>query len=146
MKKKVEDVRVKTKKEKRWLPYHYSEAEINTLGKVLASLSVRCVEMNQDLETMKAEHKSAEKDKEREVTAEEGKRNEMAGNIKRGFESRDIECEIRYDYDTNIKTIVRLDTGEVIEDGIIPEYERQIALPLEDPESQKELDDVAANG
>lgn len=48
--------------------------------------------------------------------------------VSSGFEFRGIKCETKIDYTLNRKTTVRLDSGEIVKEGPIPESERQIEI------------------
>jgi len=45
-------------------------------------------------------------------------------------ERRMIECKWEYDYSRNVKTLIRLDTGEMVEESVLSENEKKIPLPL----------------
>lgn len=45
--------------------------------------------------------------------------------VSSGKEFREIECKIDYDWDKRIKSVVRTDTGVIVEEDIIPESELQ---------------------
>ena len=54
--------------------------------------------------------------------------------IKEGMEKRPVECEYHFNFDENSKSLVRKDTGEIVQDGIaITPEERQILIENEKP-------------
>ena len=52
----------------------------------------------------------------------------LAENIQSGYEYREVSCSIQYDFDRRVKTIARMDTGElIIEEVLTPdEYQQEI--------------------
>jgi hypothetical protein len=53
---------------------------------------------------------------------------ELAGIIESGIEHRDIECVWQYDWRTNLRHLIRTDTGEVIDTSIIPPDKKQMDM------------------
>ncbi len=66
----------------------------------------------------------------------------LATKVKDGYEYRNIDCEKIFDYDTRLKTLMRLDLGEVVRTVPMTADELQVPLPLEEP--KEELAEVAA--
>ena len=54
--------------------------------------------------------------------------NILARDISNGYEYKDVDCVWDYDYTSGIKTLWRLDTGEVVKKENISASERQNAL------------------
>ena len=50
--------------------------------------------------------------------------------VNNGVESRKVDCEIVYDWETNIKTLTRLDTQEELWETKIEPSERQTKIKL----------------
>jgi hypothetical protein len=66
----------------------------------------------------------------------------LAGKLRDGYEYRDIKCEETKDYIHGLVTLVRLDTGEVVNERAMTVDERQQTLPISDkpPEDGDEPD------
>ena len=62
-----------------------------------------------------------------------------------GFEYRDMDCQIHYDWDSGVKLILRPDNGDVVEEAIITEAEKQedaLEQQKESEEKAKQEEDV----
>ena len=53
----------------------------------------------------------------------------LAGNVDRGYEYRNIQCEVTYDFEAGTMIVIRLDNFEILETGEIPENKRQMEIP-----------------
>ncbi len=51
-----------------------------------------------------------------------------ATKVKDGYEYRNIDCIIAYDYEAKTKTITRIDTGEIVRESTMTNDELQIPL------------------
>ncbi len=54
--------------------------------------------------------------------------NKLSRIIEAGKENREIECEWIFDYERTMKTLVRRDTGEIIESDKLTQDEMQMEL------------------
>lgn len=66
--------------------------------------------------------------KKAEIQEQETKVLIFSEKINNGYEFRDVECEIVYDFDIKIKRWYRKDTGEVEKEDIISDRELQEEL------------------
>ena len=64
--------------------------------------------------------------------------------ISTGKECRIVECEVKYDFQEKTRTWVRLDTGEIAKQDIIPEEDIQEEIDLQAKEQEK-ANEKAAN-
>ncbi len=65
-----------------------------------------------------------------EIEGHEAKINLLSQKISSGMEYRMVECSIEYDWNNKTRTWVRLDTGEIAKDDIIPESMLQQKMSL----------------
>jgi len=63
---------------------------------------------------------------------------DLIEKVNTGEEMREVECEWRYEWTSNTKVLVRLDTGEEIDKRPIEADERQATLPEEKGEEETE--------
>lgn len=56
----------------------------------------------------------------------------LARKINNGYEYRDVECQVQFDYMKNSAVTIRLDTMETIETRAMTDEERQLGLPIEE--------------
>lgn len=56
----------------------------------------------------------------------------LARKINNGYEYRDVECRLDFDYKKNSVAIVRLDTMETIETRAMTDDERQLGLAMDE--------------
>ena len=99
-----------------------TEPEIKAAGKELAEALNHKTRIENELETFKQQKKA-------EVAAIDAiiARNTVLVNSEKEF--RTVECEQRYDFDNALKTITRLDTGEIVRSEAITNAERQQLMP-----------------
>lgn len=115
---------IREKKEKRFLRYEFTPQE-------LKERSVRLAKVNREIGEAEAERAKSKKQLDDKIKELEGERSSLSTKVIDGSELRHIECKIVYDYDNDSKTVIRLDTGEQVETGIIPEHERQTELEFD---------------
>jgi hypothetical protein len=64
------------------------------------------------------------------------------------FEMKNVDCEVRKNFETNTVTVIRTDTGEVVRERALTAEERQLMLELEkketEPPAQESLPDLDA--
>ena len=68
--------------------------------------------------------------KKAEIQESDGVIARLSEAINNGYEYRDVECRIAYDFQAKIKTWYRTDTGEVEKQDIISEGELQEEMSL----------------
>lgn len=96
-------------KTRRWLKYAFSPTEITSFSQDLASRV-------QSLNRLEEEKKEIADSFKARMSAEGAKINQISLWITNGFDFRDIDCEVQYHTPkTGVKSIVRLDTGELVE-------------------------------
>lgn len=61
----------------------------------------------------------------------------LSNNIYSGKETRNVECRMDYDWPAGKKTLVRLDTGEVVREEVISDFERQQHMEFVERENGK---------
>lgn len=99
-------------------------------------------ETHEKLALERETQKEAKADMKQRLEELEQKRNTLARIVQRGKEDRLIDVEIKADDAQGIARVVRLDTGEVVEERPLSVGERQLGLslvpgPLEDPTGPK---------
>lgn len=120
------NVRPVEKTEKRQLAVQFTDDELQAIGLQLAA-------QHQEIAKFNGEKKRAAdlwKDKIDEATAEAGR---LATNRINGYEYRYVDCTTTFDFAKLTRRTVRLDTGEMIEEGPMTEEEQKLAqMALED--------------
>jgi len=106
------------------LRYSFTPEERQQLGQALAQSLAEQQGTQEEFETIKAQYKS----KLAEVS---GKVNSIANKVRSGYEMRTFKVEKRMDLKTGKLTIARMDTGEVVEERLLYESERQLGLTVE---------------
>jgi len=91
--------------------------------------------MKTDLAAITSELRSKEEEKravasqfKSEIDGLVARTNVLADKINNGYEFRPIECDIDKDMDSKIMTVIRRDTGEVIEQRPLQDHELQSEL------------------
>ncbi|GEM_PF-5743378 len=107
---------------KRYLKHTFTEPEMLSFRDTLASTICELSQLEDEKKTVTSQY--AAKINEKKATS-----NMAAQNIRNGYEFRDIECDIFYDLKRRMKTIVRKDTGEFIEELPMTAEELQCSLP-----------------
>lgn len=96
----------KSKTEKRFLTYHFTNEEKQNLGEDLA-------DMNQSKKRLTNELKSLTNAKKAEISKVEERMEELSDKIRTGEEGREIECNVIFHFPKeDMKIITRKDTGE----------------------------------
>lgn len=104
-----------------WCKYKFNEEEMRKIAETLAHKT-------QELEEIEEEKKavvSAFKERSDRVSAEQ---RAAARKYKDGYEMRNIECEVRRDYEAGIIRYIRVDTGEEVLRAQMTMAERQLTL------------------
>lgn len=123
----MEDEKKHRKEIRKWLDVDYTPEEISDMSMELA-------QKTGELRTKEENKKSAMSQLKSEIDALSARTNELSLKIVSGKENKNVKCEIEYNYETNKKSITRLDTLEVIFFGDIPEDEKQMEMDLKDDE------------
>ncbi len=114
---------IEREKTKRYLRYTFNDDEKKELAKEMAQAVVERDTATAEMETVKAQF-------EGRITKAEGEITLNAGKINSGYEMRHIECEVTKDYKKGRVTVVRLDTGELVEDRPMTGEEKQVQIPV----------------
>ena len=114
-----------SQQQQHWLAVSLTDEEVLEKARSLAHLQ-------QELEAVEQEKKAeAQKFKDR-IENIEGTIASRAKEIRDGVEFRNVECELRFDWDTNTARTVRLDTMEVINERAITAAERQMGFDADE--------------
>lgn len=106
----------------RELRVNLSDEEKVAYGKELGDV-LHGIAVEDEKKTLAAElHKAAVKPLESRVT-------ELGKCLRNGWEERFVECEVSLDFRTGSVSVIRLDTGEVIESRGMTAEERQMDIP-----------------
>lgn len=109
--------------------HDFSETEKGELGIKLAGLTQEKTRTEEE----KKVHMSQWTNKVKTI---QGSITEVSQRISAGFEMRDTECEVRYDWKKGDKTYTRKSDGKVLETRKIEEHERQQRLFEEEKEKR----------
>lgn len=109
----------------RYLEYKFTKAEITEIA---LSLAIKTGER----QTAEDQKKSANSQFKSQIDGLTADINLLSNHVVAGFEMRNVKCEAEFWYDDNIKRIARIDTGEIIWAGAIPEHEKQVEMSFEE--------------
>lgn len=84
------------------------------------------------------ELKAYQADKKSSIQQLEGQINYQSELIRRGYDYKDVECSVEFNFKTGVKTITRLDSGLVIAEDPIHPSELQTSL-LDHDETDAEV-------
>jgi len=115
----------KVKETTEWLRYDFSNDELLDKARELgrAGQEISCLESQLD---------SVKKDLNAKIAALEATRGMLGNHVTSGYEMRNLKCEIRYnDPEDKTKTVVRVDTGEVIRTAKMESHELQEEIDFE---------------
>lgn len=116
---------------KRSLRYEFTNPERMQLGRDLAEAMTRSSQVDSDLTRVKTDFKAR-------LSALESEMHSLRDKINTGYEIRDVECEWRFDDPKpNQKSLVRIDTGTVVEVQPMSEQEKQVELPFGEGDESK---------
>jgi len=118
---------VRTEKCARYLRYNFTEWESKEIAAELAQAVL-------DKKGAEAELKNFKTEVTNHITIAEGKIEANSEYIRSGYKMKNVDCEIRLDYDAGMVTVVRMDTGEEIETRLMAEDECQIPMDLQEKE------------
>lgn len=102
-----------------------SDHEIRTMGQDLARSNAQKDEAEERKKAVDAQLKS-------EIESHATRSLSLARTINNGYQYKDVDCAMRFDYLTNTVTTVRTDTGEVIESRAMTTEERQVELTFDE--------------
>lgn len=105
-----------------------SDQEIRTMGQELARANAQKDEAEERKKAVDAQLKS-------EIESHATRSASLARTINNGYQYKDVECVMRFDYVTNTVTTVRTDTGAVIDTRAMTTEERQVELKFEDEDT-----------
>lgn len=95
-------------------------------GKELAEATNELKELEDDKAQIVSDFKA-------KITAIEARVGVLSNKLRSGYEFQDVPCELRFDTpEAGQKQIVRLDTKEVVSNGVMSEEEKQRNLALEE--------------
>lgn len=103
------------------LPVKLTDAELLARGRESGELALAIQQVHDELAAAKIAAKEKLKvfgDRDRELDRQ----------LRSGTEDRDVECELRFDFDAGIVRTVRLDTDEVVSERDVTDEERQSTL------------------
>lgn len=100
------------------LPVKLDDDELLERGRML-------VENMRKTATAEAERKAENDRRKGDIELLEGVTSKISIAISTGTEDRDVECEQRKDYTHGTVTIVRMDTGELVDQRVMTADERQ---------------------
>lgn len=106
---------------KRYLKYVFTEEEKKLMGSDLAQKFAIHTEAEGRLKSVSTQIKS-------EISTIESQMASISEKIRSGYEYRDIECDVEMDYDRGRVVVIRMDTGEIVEDRAMSVDERQKPL------------------
>lgn len=110
--------------------HNFSEAEMSKLGSDLAGLAQEKTRVEEEKKVHMAQWTTR-------IKTIQGSISDVSNKITSGFEMRDTECEVHYDWKKGFKTYVRKEDGKEIETRKIEEPERQQHLFNEEQEKKK---------
>jgi hypothetical protein len=90
-----------------------------------------------------ADMKSFSAEKKAEIAGFDARIGGISGKINNGYEYRDIDCDVHYDWIAKEKRWINRETGEIVKDDIISEKDLQEHLDFEDKEKRKAEDKAA---
>ena len=96
----------------------FSQDEIVAMATLLAQATTAKREKEEQKKSVDSQFKA-------EIDQAAATANVLSSKISGGFEMTDVKCQVIDDMDKLVRTIVRLDTGEIIEVSEVPLSERQ---------------------
>lgn len=115
-----------TKLCKEFLKHDFTQDEILEKGTELARI-------NAEKNGIENEKKAVTSSFKAKIDAKDAEIQELSNHINNGFEHRYVQCRVQYnDPNTGYKTIVRLDTGEIVRKESMTAEELQLKFELQD--------------
>jgi hypothetical protein len=103
----------------------FSQDEVVSMATLLARATTDKREKEEQKKTVDSQLKA-------EIDSFNATANVLSSKISVGYEMTDVKCQIIDDLATLVRTVIRLDSGEIIDVGKVPESERQLDL-ADDP-------------
>lgn len=75
-----------------------------------------------------------------EIETHEARAHEIGNKLTSGKEYRDVECKVERNWEEKTRHWIRLDTGEIAKEDIIPEHELQEEMELQEAKNRTEQD------
>jgi hypothetical protein len=116
------------------LPCNLSDAEINDKALKLASLHQQKTEVEEKKKTAMDEFKA-------KLKKIDGDIHYLSNMINSGKESRNVQCRLEYRWAEGKKILIRLDTGEIVSEEVIPDFERQQHVNFVERENEMPAED-----
>lgn len=121
--------KIKTRKTSEYLRYDFTEQEFVEHARQLGR-------MNQELSRTEERKKTVTAELAADVKRHQDEVQSQSRLVSNGYEYRDVECEVRFhDPEKGKKTIVRLDSGEVVRAAFMTGEEMQEAFEFVPEES-----------
>jgi len=124
--------------EKLMLPCVLTNDEKLSYGLEMATETQRVVECEGRKQSFNSSIKA-------EIETHEARAHEIGNKLTSGKEYRDVECKIERNWEEKTRRWIRLDTGEIAKEDIIPEHELQEELELNEEKTRKEQDVAVKN-
>lgn len=109
--------------EKLQCKYILSDEDLLKYGRQSAQASSKKRRIEESMKAFQAQQKA-------EIQMEDGIIAKISEAVNNGYEYREIQCRIVYDFDSKTKDWVREDTGEVVKTDVISERELQEEMSL----------------
>ena len=135
MRKESMDEQVQVIPEKRQLRVSFTPDEMLDMSRQLCDEIREQAKLTEELASIKSDYKGRLGD----VTT---KINELVAKVSAGCETRDVECEKHLDFAQNLARVVRLDTGEIVEERGLLTSERQLILEVGRQSALDTLDEI----
>ncbi len=113
-----------------WTRYDFNEAELKTMARDLLEALTKKKNLEDDLKSAVASFKS-------DIAEKVAKINKLSNLYGTGYESRNMPCEVFYNWEMDIKRFVRVDNGEIVKEEKIPESDRQLKIKTEEKTEEK---------
>ncbi len=102
-----------------FIDHEFTQTELIVLSKKLSKNIIEIFAIEDRKSSAVSQFKS-------EVAALVAENGELTHKINSGSEERNVKCEASFYYDKDMKIITRIDTGEIIWQGKIPDHQRQV--------------------
>lgn len=113
----------RTEKGFRFLRYYFSEEEKKEIADKMATAHNAVNRLEMEKKDAVAQFTSQISSAKKEVS-------ECAQSLSKGYEMRNIECEILNDFAKNKVIVKRLDTGETVDERAMTSAERQLEMAV----------------
>lgn len=121
----AEEIKANVKKTTEYLRYDFSAEEFAAHARELARLNQELARFVDHKKQITANLAADQKQKESDVA-------DASRLVSNGYEYRDVACEVRYhDPENGKKTVIRLDTGEIVKTVFMSGDEMQEPLPFD---------------